>query len=79
MTVYPAHERLKMELRLRGTSISGIAARIGVLPASVTLASQGLRRSRRIEEALAEALGTTPERLFPDRYATEEGPTDRHS
>ena len=74
MRVYPAHERLKMELRLRGTSISGIAAEIGVLPASVTLASQGLRRSRRIEAALAGALGTTPEKLFPERYPAEDMP-----
>ncbi|WP_371929796.1 helix-turn-helix domain-containing protein [Brevundimonas sp. C43] len=28
----------------------------------------GFRRSRRIEMALAEAVGTTPDRLWPARY-----------
>lgn len=69
---YPEHERLKTELRRRGTSLSRVAAQIGVLPGSVTAVSQGIRRSKRIEEELASALGTTPEQLFPDRYKREE-------
>lgn len=65
------HERLKMELRVRGTSMSKIAAKMGVLPGSVTTVSQGIRRSKRIEAALAEAVGQTVEELFPDRYNPE--------
>ena len=63
----PRHEHLKMQLRLRGTSMSKIAAEIGVYPASVTTVSQGLRRSKRIELALADAVGTTVQKLFPER------------
>ncbi|MFB2594857.1 transcriptional regulator [Paracoccus sp. p4-l81] len=70
-TTYPEHEKLKMELRLRGSSMTQIAADVGVQPGSVTAVSQGIRRSRKIEAALAAAVGTTPEILFPCRYAKE--------
>ncbi|GHH03999.1 helix-turn-helix domain-containing protein [Pseudodonghicola xiamenensis] len=66
------HERLKMELRLRGKSIASIARELDVFRSSVTLVSQGLRRSEKIERALAEAIGMTPQELFPDRYPAEE-------
>lgn len=69
------HERLKMELRLRGKSIASIARELDVFRSSVTLVSQGLRRSEKIEKALAEAIGMTPQELFPDRYPAEEEPT----
>ncbi|WP_245708087.1 helix-turn-helix domain-containing protein [Celeribacter baekdonensis] len=68
----PAHERLKMELRLRGKSIASVARELDVLRSTVTLVSQGLRRSSKIEKALANAVGTTPAELFPDRYSAEE-------
>ncbi|GGG68679.1 MAG: hypothetical protein CMF72_12355 [Mameliella sp.] len=77
-TVNPAHERLKMELRLRGRSIASVARELEVLRSTVTLVSQGLRRSSKIEKALADAVGTTPAELFPDRYpAEEERPTEQ--
>ena len=66
------HERLKMELRLRGKSIASVARELDVFRSSVTLVSQGLRRSEKIERALAEAIGLTPQELFPDRYPAEE-------
>lgn len=69
--LYPDHELLKMELRLRGTSMSQIAADIGVLPGSVTTVSQGRRRSKKIEAALADAVGKTVFELFPARYHQE--------
>lgn len=71
-TVNPAHERLKMELRLRGKSIASVARELEVLRSTVTLVSQGLRRSLKIERALADAVDTTPAELFPDRYPAEE-------
>ncbi|NVK62744.1 MAG: helix-turn-helix domain-containing protein [Rhodobacteraceae bacterium] len=71
-TVNPAHERLKMELRLRGKSIASVARELEVLRSTVTLVSQGLRRSLKIEKALAEAVEKTPAELFPDRYPAEE-------
>lgn len=72
MTTYPNHERLKMELRLRGSSLTQIAFAMGVHPGSVTAVSQGLRRSRRIERALAAAVDKTPAELFPGRYSEGE-------
>lgn len=71
-TVNPAHERLKMELRLRGKSIASVARDLEVLRSTVTLVSQGLRRSLKIERALADAVEKTPAELFPDRYPAEE-------
>lgn len=63
-----AHERLKAELRIRGTSLAQLARDLGVSDTSLSLVGKGYHRSARIERALAEALGTTPEALFPDRY-----------
>ncbi|WP_255356693.1 helix-turn-helix domain-containing protein [Thioclava sp. SK-1] len=61
-----------MELRLRGKSIASVARELEVLRSTVTLVSQGLRRSLKIEKALADAVEKTPAELFPDRYAAEE-------
>lgn len=72
-----SHERLKMELRLRGKSIASVARELDVFRSSVTLVSQGLRRSEKIEKALAAAIGTTPQELFPDRYPAEEDRTSQ--
>ncbi|WP_353429377.1 helix-turn-helix domain-containing protein [Paracoccus denitrificans] len=48
-----------------------IARELGKTPASVSLVSQGLRRSQRIQRAIAEKLDTTPENIWPDRYEQE--------
>ncbi|MDE9451518.1 helix-turn-helix domain-containing protein [Aliiroseovarius sp. Z3] len=61
------HELLKFRLRQRQLSFAQIARALGITPGSVTAVSQGHRRSQRVERALAEALGTTPEALFPER------------
>ena len=61
------HEFLKFRLRQRGTSMAQIARELEITQGSVTVVSQGYRRSRRIEAALAEALGVTAQELFPDR------------
>ncbi len=67
------HERLKAQLAKRDLTLSDIARQLQVAPSSVTIVSQGLRRSRRIELALATAVGSTPEKLWPGRYALEAG------
>jgi lambda repressor-like predicted transcriptional regulator len=62
------HELLKFRLRHeKKLTLSEIAKRLNIKPGSVTAVSQGYRRSRRVEQALAEALDTSPEELFPDR------------
>lgn len=59
-----AHDRLKAELRIRGNSLAQIARDLAVSYASVTPVGKGFQRSSRIERALAEAVGMTPEALF---------------
>jgi lambda repressor-like predicted transcriptional regulator len=62
------HERVKMQLRLRGSSLAQIARDLAVARTSVTSVCQGRHRSRRIECAIAEKLGLRPEQLWPERY-----------
>lgn len=62
------HERIKMELRLRGSSLAQIARELRVAPTTVTSVSQGMRRSRRIEAAIAARLDVSADTLWPDRY-----------
>ncbi|MEO9827730.1 MAG: helix-turn-helix domain-containing protein [Paracoccaceae bacterium] len=54
-------------LRQRKLSLAHLARDLGIRAGSVTAVSQGYRRSRRVERAIAEALDTTAEELFPDR------------
>lgn len=66
-----AHERLKAELRIRGTSLARIARELGVTDSALSLVGKGYHRSSRIEKALADAVGVTAEELFPHRYFRE--------
>lgn len=65
------HEMIRARLRLAGTSFSDIARELGITPASVSLVSQGRRRSRKVELAIAEKLGTTPNQIWPTFYKQE--------
>lgn len=67
------HSDVKVRLRERGSSLTRIANQLGVLQSTVTVVSQGYRRSHRIEAAIAGALGVTPQELFPERYSAQEG------
>lgn len=62
------HARIKAALALKGTNLSAIARDLGVAPTTVSIVSRGFRRSRRIECAIAGALGEAPASLWPDRY-----------
>lgn len=66
------HEFLKFQLRLVGSSMAKIARSLGISQSSVTVVSQGYRRSDRVQRAIADQLGATPQELFPDRYISEE-------
>jgi len=63
------HARIKGALALRGLTLSSIARDLGVAPGTVSIVSRGFRRSRRIESAIAMALGCSPAELWPERYA----------
>lgn len=71
------HERIKMQLRLHGSSLADVARDLSVARTSVTAVCQGTHRSRRIEAAIAGKLGVSPEQLWPERYvrpaAAQEG------
>ena len=66
------HEMTKCRLRCAGTSLADISKFLGVSQSSVTVVSQGYRRSHRIQAEIAKRLGLRPEDLFPDRYSQEE-------
>jgi lambda repressor-like predicted transcriptional regulator len=71
------HERIKMRLRLAGSSLADVARELGVAGTTVTCVSQGYRRSRRIEATIAEKLGVRPADLWPERYPDGGGGDDR--
>lgn len=62
------YERLKMRLRLAGSSFAQIGRDLDVHPTTVTGVCRGTSRSRRIELHVARILGTSPEKLWPERY-----------
>ncbi|WP_446745937.1 helix-turn-helix domain-containing protein [Sphingomonas sp. OTU376] len=64
------HTRIKSALALKGLTLSSIARDLGVAPGTVSIVSRGFRRSRRIETAIATALGCRPADLWPERYLT---------
>ena len=64
---FASHQMLKAALQIRGTSLAQLSRELGVSAAALTLVGQGKMRSATIEKALAEAAGTTPEKLWPGR------------
>lgn len=69
------HELLKYRLRSAGSSMAQISKILGISQSSVTIVSQGYRRSHRIQTEIARQLNTTSETLFPDRYSGKEAYT----
>ncbi len=66
------HASIKTRLRSAGSGINALARELGVTPSTVTTVSQGYHRSRRIQQAIASKLGTTPEAIWPDRYEEDD-------
>lgn len=62
--IFETHERLKMNLRLKGTSLAELARELGV--SRTTMSLVGLRKlnNPRIEHAIAHALGQSADGLF---------------
>jgi Ner family transcriptional regulator len=65
------HEMIRARLRLAGTSFSDIARELNITPASVSLVSQGRRRSKKVAWVIAVKLGTTPNQIWPTFYKKE--------
>lgn len=64
------HQWIRVALKKRGLSMSDIARRLEVQPTTVCMVSRGAGRSRRIEQAIADAIGFRPDEIWPDRYAS---------
>lgn len=62
------HANIKAALALRGRSLSDIARKLEVAPTTISIVSRGIRRSRRIEAAIAGELGMPVGQVWPDRY-----------
>jgi len=62
------HLAIKKRLSQLGKTFVEIAQQEGVSKVSVSIVSRGYRRSRRIEAAIARAVNSTPEELWPERY-----------
>lgn len=57
-------------LKKRGTSLAAVSRNAGL--ASSTLANALSRRWPKGEKLIADALGVTPERVWPSRYKNDE-------
>lgn len=66
------HEYLKFRVRQNKSSYAQIARELGIAAGTVTAVSQGYKRSKRVEQAIATCLQTTAQEIFPERYPEEE-------
>ncbi|WP_371168803.1 helix-turn-helix domain-containing protein [Aliiroseovarius sp. 2305UL8-7] len=60
-------ELIKAQLRTRGISLSQIGRELGLKPSTVSSVLAGAR-SLKVEQAIASALNTKPELIWPERY-----------
>jgi lambda repressor-like predicted transcriptional regulator len=60
-------ERIKALLRSRGSSLAKISRDLRLTSSTVSAVVAGNRRSQAVEKAVAAALDTTPEELWPER------------
>ena len=66
-------EQIKADLAGYGLNLKDISERVGVRQQATSMVLNGHQRSRRIEAAIAEALGKPLHIVFPDRYQPPEG------
>ncbi|THK34057.1 DNA-binding protein [Ensifer sp. MPMI2T] len=66
------HDEIKRLLRARRVTFLTIATEVGVSREYVTMVCQGHRSSHRIQQAIANKLGVTPESLWPQKYPDKE-------
>lgn len=70
-TFYARRELIKSRLRIIGSSFTKIARSLEVSVSSVSLVASGKHRSKRIEEAICQALGEQPEDIWPEKYSED--------
>lgn len=66
-------EQIKAELRMRGTSASGVADSMNLSRAVVSNVIHSRTKSRRIATHIAEIMERPLEEIWPGRYATTKG------
>ena len=59
-------EKIKAEIRMRGTTMRALSYDLGLCPSAVTVAL--LRPWPKVEAAVAALLGRTPQDIWPSRY-----------
>jgi Ner family transcriptional regulator len=60
-------ELIKAQLRTRGISLSQVGRELGLKPSTISSVLAGAR-SLKVEQAIAAALNTRPELIWPERY-----------
>ena len=60
-------ELIKAQLRTRGISLSQVGRELGLKPSTISSVLAGAR-SLKVEQAIAAALNTKPELIWPERY-----------
>lgn len=65
------HKKIRQQLRAVGSSFSKVARELQLSPVTVVTASLGRCTSRRVEEAIAQKLATTPEELWPEHHRSK--------
>ena len=60
-------ELIKAQLRTRGISLSQVGRELGLKPSTISSVLAGAR-SFKVEQAIAAALNTRPELIWPERY-----------
>ncbi|WP_306102479.1 helix-turn-helix domain-containing protein [Pseudomonas sp. SJZ079] len=65
-------EWIKYQLRVRGSSAANLARQLGITDRAIRATKE--RSYPRVERAIAAALGTTPEMLWPERWNNDGTP-----
>ena len=60
------HQLILLSITGQGMTLRGIAQKLSVSPALVTMVSQGRRRNRRVQKALARLCGRPVDELFSE-------------
>ncbi|WP_425025642.1 helix-turn-helix domain-containing protein [Paracoccus versutus] len=64
-------EQIKCDLRTKNLSFSRLSQISGIDPSVFSAVCAGRKRSRRVARLIAQALGTTPEALWPEVYGDQ--------
>jgi Ner family transcriptional regulator len=61
------HERIKYQLKLKGSSLAAIALELKISRSVVSRVSAGKTKSARVQEAIANKLGCSAAKIWPKK------------